>query len=148
MHCRNCGKELVGTPEFCVGCGAKPTAGNKFCQACGAATDPAAEICLKCGSRLGKATGVSGDVSPKSKMIAGLLAFFLGQFGAHRFYLGKTGTAIVMLVLAIIGWATVIFIVGGFFLAAVGIWNLIDLIMILTGSMKDKDGKPVKNWET
>ena len=148
MHCRNCGKELIGTPEYCVGCGAKPMAGNKFCQACGAATDPMAELCLKCGAKLGKTTLVADDVSPKSRLITTLLAFFLGEFGAHRFYLGKTGTAVAMLLLTIVGWATFIFIVGWFFLAAVWIWNLIDFIMAIAGSMKDKNGKLVKNWES
>ena len=87
MHCRNCGKELIGTPEYCVGCGAKPMAGNKFCQACGAATDPMAELCLKCGAKLGKTTLVAGDVSPKSRLITTLLAFFstFGSILEHSF---------------------------------------------------------------
>lgn len=145
MHCRNCSKELIGTPELCVGCGAKPLAGNKFCQACGAATDQMAEICLKCGAKLGKAT--AGDISLKSRLVTTLLAFFLGQFGAHRFYLNKIGTAIAMLLLTIVGYATLIFVFGFIFLAAVWIWNLIDFIMAVAGSMKDKDGKYIKNWE-
>ena len=33
-------------------------------------------------------------ISRKSRLVAFLLAFFLGMFGAHRFYVGKTGTAI------------------------------------------------------
>ena len=148
MHCRNCGKELIGTPEFCVGCGARPLAGNKFCQTCGSATDPMAELCLKCGAKLGKTTTVAGDVSPKSRLITTLLAFFLGTLGIHRFYLGKIGTAVTMLVLTIIGYATMIFIVGIFIVIAVGIWSLVDFIMAAAGVMKDKNGKLVKNWES
>ena len=49
MFCRNCGKELTGTPEICVGCGARPLVGSSFCQTCGAETNPLAEICVKCG---------------------------------------------------------------------------------------------------
>ena len=30
MFCRNCGKELTGTSEFCLGCGAKPLVGTSF----------------------------------------------------------------------------------------------------------------------
>ena len=128
MFCRNCGKELIGTPEICLGCGAKPLAGNSFCQACGVATNPLAEICIKCGARLAKAAAM--DVSPKSRLVVTLLAWFLGCFGAHRFYLGKIGTAIAML-----------FTLGG-----LGILALIDFIYAVSGSMKDKEGKLIKNW--
>ncbi|MFC2027694.1 NINE protein [Chloroflexota bacterium] len=69
-------------------------------------------------------------VSPKSRLAVTLLSFFLGQFGAHRFYLDKIGTGILMLVSF-----------GGF-----GIWVLIDLIMAVCGEMKDKDGKPITRW--
>ncbi len=131
MFCRNCGKELTGTPEICLGCGAKPLIGSSFCQACGAATNPLAEICIKCGARLGK--GETIDVSPKSRLTATLLCVmptWVGIAGIHRFYLGKIGTGIAMLLTY-----------GG-----LGIWTLIDFIMAVSGSMKDKEGKPIKNW--
>jgi hypothetical protein len=129
MFCRNCGKELVGTPEICIGCGAKPLVGSSFCHACSAATDALAEICIKCGARLAKAEEV--DISPKSRLTTTLLAWFLGEFGAHRFYLGKIGTAIAML-----------FTFGG-----LGIWALIDFILAVSGNMKDKEGKLIKDWQ-
>ena len=131
MFCRNCGKELVGTPELCLGCGAKPLAGNTFCQACGAGTNPLAEICIKCGARLTIAEAVEG--SPKSRLTTTLLCIlptWVGVAGIHRFYLGKIGTGIVMLLTF-----------GGF-----GIWTLIDFIYVVSGNMKDKDGKIIKNW--
>ncbi|MBB4312799.1 TM2 domain-containing protein [Roseospira marina] len=59
---------------------------------------------------------------------AALLCFFFGSFGFHRFYVGKIGTGILMLVT----------------LGALGIWTLIDLIMIIVGSFKDRDGLPLK----
>ncbi len=129
MFCRNCGKELTGTPEICMSCGARPLIGSSFCHACGAKTNSLAVICIKCGASLeGKVA--AGDVSPKSRLATTLLAWFLGQFGAHRFYLGKIGTAIAMLLT-----------MGG-----LGIWALIDFIYAVTGNMKDKDGKLIKNW--
>jgi TM2 domain-containing membrane protein YozV len=69
--------------------------------------------------------------SPKSRLAAALLAFFLGALGVHRFYVGKIGTGI-----------AIILTLGGFF----GIWPLIDLIMILVGSFKDKQERYVANW--
>ncbi len=131
MFCRNCGKELVGTPEICIGCGAKPLVGSSFCHACGAATDALAEICIKCGARLAKAEEV--DISPKSRLTTTLLCIlptWVCVAGIHRFYLGKIGTGVAM-----------ILTFGGF-----GIWTLIDFITAVAGSMKDKEGRLIKNW--
>ena len=95
-------------------------------------------------------SGFAGDVvtqttvSDKSKVAAAVLCFFLGQFGIHRFYLGQIGTGAVMLVLAIIGWATVGFIVGFLPLAIVWIWELIDFIRILCNSLGDSQGRKMK----
>jgi TM2 domain-containing membrane protein YozV len=68
--------------------------------------------------------------SPKSRLAAALLAFFLGALGVHRFYVGKIGTGI-----------AIILTFGGFF----GIWPLIDLIMILVGSFKDKEDTSLRS---
>ena len=86
-------------------------------------------------------------ISPKSRLAVVLLAWFLGTFGVHRFYLGKTRTGLAILVLGFVGWATTWILGFGFlFLAAAGIWVAIDFIMALLGTMKDKDGKPIKRW--
>lgn len=65
----------------------QPTA---FCFACGQGIDSRAEICPKCGVRQKSAGG-------KSKSTAAILAFFLGGFGAHKFYLGQVGWGIAYL---------------------------------------------------
>ena len=52
----------------------------------------------------------------KSTGTAYLLWFFLGGFGAHRFYLGKTGTAVTQLIITLIGCFTL------FPLIITGIW--------------------------
>lgn len=69
-------------------------------------------------------------VSPNSRLVALLLCFFLGGLGIHRFYVGKVGTGVAM-----------IFTLGG-----LGIWALIDLIMIAVGSFRDKSNRLLLNW--
>ena len=60
----------------------------------------------------------------KSQIVASVLAFFLGLFGIHRFYLGYIWQGVVQLLT-----------VGGFV-----IWALIDLIRILIGDLGPKNG--------
>ena len=68
--------------------------------------------------------------SEKSRGVATALAALLGPFGAHRFYLGKTGTGLLMLCT-----------VGG-----LGIWYLYDLILVAAGSFRDVEGRLVTGW--
>lgn len=99
---------------------------TKYCPSCGAEIKELAEICPKCGVRqpsVGKSSGNS-----TVGIITLVLCLFLGYLGAHRFYNGHIGTGILQLIT-----------LGGF-----GIWTLIDLIMILTGSFKNKEGEVIK----
>lgn len=68
--------------------------------------------------------------SEKRILPAFLLCFLLGGFGAHRFYVGKTGTAILQ-----------ILTFGG-----LGVWALVDLIMIICGGFRDKQGYKITDW--
>ena len=87
------------------------------------------------------------DVSPKSRLAVVLLAWFLGTFGLHRFYIGKIGNGILILVLGVLGWATTWMLGFGYiFLTIAGIWVFIDFIVALIGSMIDSEGRPIKNW--
>lgn len=70
-------------------------------------------------------------VSEKSRLAAFLLAFFLGGLGVHRFYAGRVTSGIMQI---LFGWLTL------------GIWPLVDWILILSGSFKDGNGKIIKNW--
>lgn len=69
----------------------------------------------------------SSSDSDSQWVVTLLLAFLLGVIGAHRFYVGKTGTGILMLLTF-----------GG-----LGIWLLIDLILIITGQFTNKDGEKI-----
>ena len=60
----------------------------------------------------------------KSQLIALILCIFVGVLGIHRFYLGYTKEGVIQLLTA-----------GG-----CGIWSLIDLVRIITGDLKPKDG--------
>ncbi|OGQ22793.1 MAG: hypothetical protein A3I05_01825 [Deltaproteobacteria bacterium RIFCSPLOWO2_02_FULL_44_10] len=70
------------------------------------------------------------DHSPRSRLVTLLLCWFLGIFGAHRFYVGKVGTAVLMFLT-----------VGG-----LGIWWIVDLVLILIGLFHDKEGRLVFRW--
>jgi TM2 domain-containing membrane protein YozV len=122
---------------FCPKCGKETAENQAFCGSCGAPLSEAAQQ--------GTAVPAAG-ISPKSRLATTLLAFFLGMFGAHRFYIGRTGTAILMLVLTIVGIPLCLVIVGILVLIAVRIWSLIDFIIAVTGSMRDKDGLLIEKW--
>ena len=66
--------------------------------------------------------------SEKSFVVTLLLAIVVGVFGVHRFYVGKVGTGILHLLT----------------LGAVGIWTLIDTILISLQKFTDSDGQRIK----
>ena len=70
------------------------------------------------------------EISEKKILPAFLLCTFLGMLGVHRFYVGKAGSGIAQ-----------ILTLGG-----LGIWALVDWIMLLCGSFNDKEGKVLKEW--
>jgi TM2 domain-containing membrane protein YozV len=123
MFCPKCGKETPENQAFCAGCGAPLS-----------------------GAVSQGASGAIAGISPKSRLATALFAFFLGEFGAHRFYIGKTGSAILMLVLTIVGIPLCLVFVGFFIIGAVGIWALIDFILAVAGMMKDSKGLPIEKW--
>ena len=75
-------------------------------------------------------------VSEKTILPAFLLSFLGGLLGLHRFYVGKVGTGIVMLLLSITLFGIVLS----------GLWNLIDMVMIVSGKFTDADGRLIRNW--
>jgi len=71
------------------------------------------------------------SVSPKSFVMTWIFSWLLGSLGVDRFYLGKVGTGILKLITF-----------GGF-----GIWTLIDLILVLTGNQRDKQGRTLAGYD-
>ena len=66
----------------------------------------------------------------KSIVAAYLIWFFLGGLGVHRFYLGRSGSGVTMLLLTIVGALTSVVGVGILLLIIVGIWWLVDAFLI------------------
>ncbi|WP_184041653.1 TM2 domain-containing protein [Chitinivorax tropicus] len=96
------------------------------CNGCGKQIHSSALACPGCGAPQPAAQ----LVTDKRILPAMLLCFFLGCFGIHRFYVGKVGTGILQLLT----------------LGGLGIWALIDLIIIVVGSFTDSEGRKIKQW--
>lgn len=76
------------------------------------------------------APSTADPTPPKSFIATWLFALFLGVFGVDRFYLGKIGTALAKL-----------FTLGG-----LGVWVLVDLVLVLAGAQRDKLGRPLEGY--
>ncbi len=69
-------------------------------------------------------------MSEKRRLPAFLLCLFFGIFGLHRLYVGKVATGLLML-----------FTAGG-----LALWWLLDLLVILLGGFRDKEGYLITKW--
>jgi hypothetical protein len=100
-----------------------------YCVHCGAEIHDNAVICPKCGCAV-KNIRVVEDLNESTKewIICLLLSILFGMWGAHRFYVGKTGTALLQLLT----------------LGGLGIWYVIDIILILVGEFTDSEGKRIQ----
>jgi TM2 domain-containing membrane protein YozV len=105
-----------------------------FCRGCGKEIHSSAPTCPACG-----ATQIQQQIQPQAQaghasdrriLPAFLLCFLFGVFGAHRFYAGKIGSGVAQLVTF-----------GG-----LGIWALVDLIIIICGAFTDADGNKITQW--
>jgi hypothetical protein len=121
-----------------------------FCSQCGAQMPDNAQHCPSCGAAAGGQQAQQAqqpppysqpyyaqpmpppNESPSSRLVALLLCWFLGVFGIHRFYVGKTGTGLLWL----------------FTFGLCSIGAIVDLIMIIVGSFTDSQGRAVSNWHT
>ena len=156
MFCKYCGKELLDNAIFCSQCGKalKLPVSSKNTPASGDIQNisyvPVGTPVLNPMPKEKKYVPIE---SSKSRLIAALLAFFFGNLGVHRFYVGKIFTGFVQLTL---GLSLVISIICGLiedyvpyvFLVWIlwGIWVFIDFILILCGSFKDGKRLPITDW--
>lgn len=98
------------------------------CPNCGAEINDNAVVCQFCGKEVTKTVDAQlPNVSEKPWVTTFLLCWFLGLIGAHRFYTGKKGTGILML------------LTGG----CCGILYIIDFWMLIFGKYTDSEGKLV-----
>lgn len=70
------------------------------------------------------------DAAKKSLPVAYLLWWFLGTFGAHRFYMGRTGSAATMLVIMLVSIVLTLVFIGFIGIFAMGVWWLVDAFLI------------------
>lgn len=101
-----------------------------FCANCGKELSDNAYMCPQCGEPTTKKSTtivneIPSDASEKEWLPTLLLCIFLGGLGIHSFYSGKTLFGVLQLLT----------------LGGCGIWTLIDLILIITKSYRDGEGK-------
>lgn len=137
MFCKNCGQQLQEGAAVCMTCGFAVGTGTNYCANCGQGVLPGQAICTQCGfAILGPDGAAPGMLSEKSKLVAGLLAIFLGGLGVHNFYLGQTKRALIQLLVSLLTCG-----IGG---TAMSIWALVEGIFILMGRdgyKTDAEGK-------
>lgn len=104
------------------------TENEKYCFSCGEVIDSKLDTCPKCGVQ--QPDVIKNRVFNSEWLAALLLCWILGVFGVHRFYMGRIGTGILMLITF-----------GG-----LGIWYIIDLILIITGGLRNSRSELVKPY--
>ena len=141
MRCPSCGASV--NSAFCEYCGAKMPVERVETQSIHADSVVVNNYYYPNPQRLTRSMGTENAgqpvgldaaftpaVSPKSRLIALLLCFFLGVFGAHRFYAGRYLMGAVYLLT----------------LGALGVGWLVDLVLILLGRMRDRNRLAIANW--
>lgn len=150
MQCPNCGNENEGVVKFCRHCGKpmraeapqppQPQAPAPMSQGAPAVLPQMQPLGGQGQGMCGMPNGGVGvaPACPKQKLVALLLCLFLGAWGVHRIYVGRTGSGILMLVVTLLG-----FFLAGVPSVLMGLWALVDLIRIAIGSFTDANGAPL-----
>lgn len=141
MYCKHCGEEMKNEKAvICVSCGTKKGEGRNYCSDCGIEIQNTnADVCLNCGVSLKNLKLNLTGGKRNNKVLAGLLAMFVGTFGIHRFYLGYKEIGLIQLSIFLV--AILIFPL----LLLVGtIWSLYDTIQIFTGKLPAANGEELE----
>ncbi len=118
--------------RVCTECGRVVRVGDVYCPACGKFINDGKhkrpeETDIQEPLEVVSATRVR---SGHSRIIASILAFFLGGLGVHNFYLGFTGRGVIQLLLTVLlSWVTC-----GASLLAAYIWAFVEGVLILVGA--------------
>lgn len=166
MYCKNCGVQLDENIEMCQNCGAPVGCGKSHCSNCGAIIGNG-KFCSECGAPINNGQGncendtryagntngqykseanaprydrPSGECPyrPKSRLVAGLLAIFVGCLGIHNFYLGNNNIGLIQVLVSTIGGV----FTCGIATIAMEIWALVEGIFIFIGKI-DRDANGV-----
>lgn len=124
MYCSQCGAQIGEDAKFCSSCGASNQATQSVQQ-------PSSQpiVVNVTNANTNTNTNVNGGAfgPPKSRWVAFALCAFLGCFGAHKFYVGKTGMGILYL----------------FTIGLLGFGVLFDFFKLLIFGGRDKWGRPL-----
>jgi len=146
MYCKNCGEPFSShEATVCVRCGVPKGVGNNFCPYCGTKLYEATDNCPNCGTYINNRQQMQSN---KSKLVAGLLAIFLGTLGIHNFYLGYTSKGVIQLTVTVVCsfLSCCTFGISSIGVVGIGIWAIIEAVMILTGNINvDADGLILKD---
>ncbi|MGB3165579.1 MAG: TM2 domain-containing protein, partial [Alteraurantiacibacter sp.] len=77
---------------------------------------------------------LSAEGYEKNPIAAGLLAFFLGGLGVHKFYMGYSSEGAILLAATVVSWILIFIIIGIFGLMAIGIVCLVEAVIYITKS--------------
>ena len=158
MFCKYCGKSLVDNAVFCSQCGKQlmlPAKNSSYSSTNETQNVFYSPIHTPPMPSMSKRTKYIPTESSKSRLIAALLAFFFGDLGIHRFYVGRVFSGFIQLILGVSFIISLIFLLNleselAVFTYLVGIiwgaWVFIDFILILCGTFKDKHGLPIIDW--
>ena len=146
MFCKNCGVKLDDTVKFCPSCGSATGADASAPTTPKPAPAPAPTPAYGAGPYAAPGGPTPGyiptpapapaSVDKKSKIVAAVLAFFLGHLGIHNFYLGHNKKAVTQLLITLLSCFTLSFVSA--------IWALVDFVNILIGNTKDSRGLPLE----